>query len=80
MAIIYYKRVTYVLVDLTAYRNIHECKYKQFMNEEFCFLVKPLSNFYTSAQPTLYRASEGAATPRVITLDAHGGKDFLPDL
>ena len=73
------KRETYVVVDLTAYRNIQDYKYKQFLHEEFCVLVKLIS-FFTLAQLTLYRSSEGAATPRVITLDAHGGKDFLPDL
>ena len=61
------KRETYVLVDLTAYRNIQEYKYKQFLHEEFCTMVNLIS-FFTRAQPTLYRAIEGAATPKVITL------------
>ena len=74
------KRETYVLVDLTAYKNIQDCKYKQFLHEEFCVLVKLIS-FFTLAQVTLYRASEGAATPRVITLDTHGGRiSYIPDL
>ena len=73
------KRETYILVDLTAYRNTHDCKYKQFIHKEFCLLVKLLS-FFTLSQPTPYRASKGAATLRSNTLDALGGKDFLPDL
>ena len=61
------KRETYVLVDLTAYRNIQDYKYKQFLHEEFCTMVNLIS-FFTRAPPTLYRAIEGAATPKVITL------------
>ena len=33
-------REAYILVDLTGYRNTHDCKYKQFMHEEFGLVVK----------------------------------------
>ena len=29
------KKESYILVGLTAYRNIHYCKYKQYLHEEF---------------------------------------------
>ena len=54
------KRESYILVYLTAYRNIHCCKYKQYLHEEFFALVK-LVSFCTRAQPTPYRASEGSS-------------------
>ena len=72
------KRETYLLVDLTAYRIIQDCKYKQFLQKEFCVLVKLIG--FLRVRSLLCLASEGAGTPRVTTFDAHGGKDFLTDL
>ena len=69
------KRETYVLVDLTAYRNIQDCKYKQFLHEEVCVLVKLIS-FFTLAQLTLYRASEGSS----LLTRTEGRISYIPDL